>query len=99
MKSSSSFEMSQDTVSSSKKSKINVFVVIFFCESKTNKEKEKCKKLTNFQPGERIVDDADQHAVGLHVVGLSIEEEAALSFPGCFDQNVTPVEVPEASMS
>lgn len=62
-------------------------------------EKSCKKRLTDFQPWERIVDDADQHASGFHVVGRSIKEEAPLSLPGWFDQNVTPVEVPEANVS
>lgn len=52
------------------------------------------KYLTDFYSGERIVNDADQHPSGFQRVGGSIDEEAPRLLLGCFDQHISPVQVP-----
>lgn len=52
--------------------------------------------LTDFQSGEGVVDDADQHPLGLQRVDLSVQEEAALLGCGGSDQHVAPVQIPAA---
>lgn len=50
--------------------------------------------LTNFQSGERVVNDADKNPFSLHRVDRSVQQEAPLLQFGWSDQHVAPVKVP-----
>lgn len=90
MKSSSSMEMSQDTVNSSG-NRIYIAQIVF----NTYTQFSRRQTLTDFQSGERVVNDADKHPFCFHMVNSSIQSEGAWLLHGVFDQHITPVEVPE----
>lgn len=92
MKSSSSFDMSQDTVRSSVGNK-RMCVLGLFTKDMTFKKKKQ-KKLTYFQSGERVVNDADQEPPDFQGVDRSVQKEAPLPLLGWFEQHIAPVEVP-----
>lgn len=65
-----------------------------FLGAKNTTREVKTKYLTDFESGERIVNDANQHPFSFQRVGCPIQEEAPRLLLGCFDQHVAPVEVP-----
>lgn len=93
MKSSSSLDISQDTVRSSVKKKEYVFEACLGFIHKRHYGKKK-KKQTYFQSGERVVNDAHQHPPGFYRVDCSVQKETPLLLLSWFDQHIAPVEVP-----
>lgn len=55
---------------------------------------KKKKKLTYFQSGERVVNDADQEPPDFYGVDCSVQKETPLPLLSWVEQHIAPVEVP-----